>query len=133
MSTVEALKETLAALGIAAVSLVGSDAGPKRQKAVDAFQQDASVRVFIGTTSAAGVGITLTAANYVVFASLPWTPALKRQAEDRAYRLGQKRDVFVIVPIVPNTIDEQVHQLLDSKAGLEQDVVEAVRAELEAA
>jgi superfamily II DNA or RNA helicase len=133
MSTVEALKETLSSLGIAAVSLVGSDAGPKRQKVVDAFQQDARVRVFIGTTSAAGVGITLTAANYVVFASLPWTPALKRQAEDRAYRLGQKRDVFVIVPIVPNTIDEQVHQLLDSKAGLEQDVVEAVRAELMAA
>jgi len=133
MSTVTALKDALTALGIGVVSLVGSDPGPKRQKAVDAFQQDPRVRVFIGTTAAAGVGITLTAANYVVFASLPWTPALKRQAEDRAYRLGQKRDVFVIVPLVPNTIDEQVHQLLGNKTELEQDVVEAVRAELSAA
>lgn len=62
------------------------------------------------------------------FASLPWTPALMRQAEDRAYRLGQKRDVFVLVPLVPNTIDEQVHQLLEAKSGLEQDVVEAVKS-----
>ena len=57
------------------------------------------------------------------------TPA----AEDRAYRLGQKRDVCVIIPLVPNTIDEQVHQLLENKTALEQDVVEAVRAELCAA
>jgi SNF2-related domain len=130
MNTVNALKEAVAALGIGVVSLVGADAGAKRQRAVDAFQQDARVRVFIGTTSAAGVGITLTAANYVTFASEPWTPALKRQAEDRAYRLGQRRDVFVITPIVPNTIDEQVHLLLESKTALEHDVVEAVRAEL---
>jgi len=130
MSTVNALKEALATLGIGAVSLVGSDPGPKRQKAVDAFQQDPHMRVFIGTTAAAGVGITLTAANYVVFASEPWTPAQRRQAEDRAYRLGQKRDVFVIMLLVPNTIDEQVHRLLDDKAELVGDVVEAVCSEL---
>lgn len=133
MSTVNALKEAVTALGIGVVTLVGADPVAKRQRAVDAFQQDPRTRVFIGTTAAAGVGITLTAANYVAFASQPWTPALKRQAEDRAYRLGQKRDVFVIVPLVPNTIDEQVHQLLESKTELEQDVVEAVRAELSAA
>ena len=132
MSTVTALKEALATLQIGAVSLVGSDAALKRQRAVDAFQTDPAIKVFIGTTSAAGVGITLTAANYVTFASEPWTPALKRQAEDRAYRLGQKRDVFVIVPLIPNTIDEQVHQLLEVKTELEQDVVEAVRANLTA-
>jgi SNF2 family DNA or RNA helicase len=132
MSTVTALKEALATLQIGAVSLVGSDAALKRQRAVDAFQTDPAIKVFIGTTSAAGVGITLTAANYVTFASEPWTPALKRQAEDRAYRLGQKRDVFVIVPLIPNTIDEQVHQLLEVKTALEQDVVEAVRAKLTA-
>ena len=132
MSTVTALKEAFAALQIGAVSLVGSDAGSKRQRAVDAFQTDPAIKAFIGTTSAAGVGITLTAANYVTFASEPWTPALKRQAEDRAYRLGQKRDVFVIVPLIPNTLDEQVHQLLEVKTELEQDVVEAVRATLTA-
>lgn len=128
MVTVEALKSALSASNITCVSLVGSDPSAKRQKAVDAFQNDPSVKVFIGTTSAAGVGITLTAANYVIFCSMPWTPALMRQAEDRAYRLGQKRDVIVIVPIVPTTIDEQIWQLLDSKTSLEQDVVEAAVA-----
>ena len=125
MATVDALKRVLGSYGIGCVSLVGSDPGPKRQKAVDAFQNDPSIRVFIGTTSAAGVGITLTAANYVLFCSLPWTPALMRQAEDRAYRLGQKRDVIVLVPIIPDTMDEQVWALLQAKTELEQDVVEA--------
>ena len=130
MVSVTSIREACEDAGIGVVSLVGSDPGAKRQKAIDAFQRDPAVRVFIGTTSAAGVGITLTAANYVLFASLPWTPALMRQAEDRAYRLGQKRDVYVIVPLVPKTIDEQIHQLLASKTELEQDVVEAVKSEL---
>lgn len=131
MATVDVLRTAFAASGINCVTLVGSDSGKKRQKAIDAFQNDPQVQVFIGTTSAAGVGITLTAANYVVFASLPWTPALMRQAEDRAYRLGQLRDVIVIVPLIPNTVDEQVWQLLANKTELEQDVVEAVRAQLQ--
>lgn len=133
MQTVETLKQAMAASGIGCVSLVGSDASGKRQKAIDAFQSDASVKVFIGTTSAAGVGITLTAASIVAFASLPWTPALMRQAEDRAYRLGQKGDVLVIVPLIPGTIDEKVWQLIGAKTELEEEVVEAVRAELECA
>lgn len=127
METVETLKHALSASGIGCVSLVGSDAPKKRMAAVDAFQQKPEVKVFIGTTMAAGVGITLTAANYVFFASLPWTPALKRQAEDRAYRSGQTRDVFVIVPIVAGTIDEQIFALLDSKREIEVAIVESNR------
>ena len=126
MSTVNAMHDAFAAAGIKAVRLVGADAATKRQKAIDAFQADPEVRVFIGTTMAAGVGITLTAANYVAFASMPWTPALMRQAEDRAYRLGQKRDVTVIVPLIPQTIDEAVWQILENKRTTEMDVVEAV-------
>jgi len=130
--TVEALQEALQAIGVRCVTLVGSTSLKKRQEAVDAFQGDSSVAVFIGTTSAAGVGITLTAANYVAFASLPWTPALMRQAEDRAYRLGQRRDVIVIVPLVPKTIDMQVWDLLGSKRETEIEVVEAVKSALAA-
>ncbi|WP_244883877.1 DEAD/DEAH box helicase [Paracidovorax oryzae] len=130
MSTVDALKQALAGLGIGCVSLVGADSAKKRQAAVDAFQQVPSNKVFIGTTSAAGVGITLTAANLVAFASMPWTPALMRQAEDRAYRLGQLRDVLVIVPIVPGTIDEGVLKLQDAKRTTEVEVVEAAKAAL---
>lgn len=131
MNTIGVLKEVFDAASIACVSLAGSDSGVKRQRAVDTFQRDPAVRVFIGTTSAAGVGITLTAANYVMFASLPWTPALMRQAEDRAYRNGQKRNVIVIVLLILGTIDEQIHALLDSKQTLEHEVVEVVRAHLD--
>ena len=130
MATVEAMRDAFAQAGIACVSLVGADSGTRRQKAIDAFQNDPTVTVFIGTTSAAGVGITLTAANHVAFSSLPWTPALMRQAEDRAYRLGQKRNVLVIVPLVAGTIDEGVWGLLQSKQATEQDVVEAVKSQL---
>ena len=130
MATVEAMKTAFSAAGIGCVSLVGADSAKRRQGAIDAFQTDPAVTVFIGTTSAAGVGITLTAANYVAFASLPWTPALMRQAEDRAYRLGQLRDVMVIVPLIENTLDDGVWMLLQSKQETEDDVVESVRAAL---
>lgn len=130
MSTVEALRQSLASLGVGCVSLVGSDSAKRRQAAVDAFQQDANIKVFIGTTMAAGVGITLTAANIVAFASMPWTPALMRQAEDRAYRLGQIRDVLVLVPIIQGTIDEGVLQLQENKHTTEVEVVEAAKKAL---
>ncbi|WP_225213928.1 helicase-related protein, partial [Comamonas avium] len=121
---------TLSALQIRCVSLVGADSAKRRQAAVDAFQDDPEVKVFIGSTMAAGVGITLTAANIVAFASMPWTPALMRQAEDRAYRLGQKRDVLVLVPIIPGTIDEGVLALQDNKRTTEEEVIEAAKMAL---
>lgn len=125
-ATIQLMEEALADADIGCVSLVGSDSARKRQQAIDAFQNDPGVTVFIGTTGAAGVGITLTAGNYVAFASLPWTPAEMRQAEDRAYRLGQKRDVLVLVPLIANTIDESVGRMLESKQQVEEDVIEAV-------
>jgi SNF2 family DNA or RNA helicase len=126
MITVKAMQEAFAARGINCVTLVGADSAKKRQKAIDAFQDDPEVTVFIGTTPAAGVGVTLTAANYVAFASMPWTPAVMRQAEDRAYRLGQLRDVFVIVPLIENTLDDGLWKLLTSKQETESDVVDSV-------
>jgi superfamily II DNA or RNA helicase len=132
IETVETLKHIFAVEGIGCVSLVGSDSPKKRMAAVDAFQGKPEVRAFLGTTMAAGVGITLTAANYVFFASLPWTPALKRQAEDRAYRSGQTRDVFVMIPVVADTIDEQIFALLDSKREIEVAVIESNRKKVAA-
>ncbi len=123
--TVKVLMLACEDAGIGCVSLVGSDSAKRRQIAVDSFQSNPAVTVFIGTTSAAGVGITLTAANYVAFMSLPWTNALMRQAEDRAYRMGQKRDVRVIVPIIEQTLDQGVLNLLGYKQAMESDVVDA--------
>lgn len=124
--TVALLAKAFEAMGIEAVQVIGKHTPTQRMKAVDAIQTG-TARVFIGTSKAAGVGLTLTKANYVFLMSLPWTNALKRQSEDRAYRSGNVRDVFVIIPLIAGTIDEQVMALLSSKEEIEDDVVEAVR------
>lgn len=124
--TVDLLLKAFDSLGIEAVHVIGKHTPKQRMQAVDAIQTG-TARVFIGTSKAAGVGLTLTRANYVFLMSLPWTNALKRQSEDRAYRSGNVRDVFVIIPLIAGTIDEQVMALLGSKEEIEDDVVEAVR------
>lgn len=122
--TVDYLAEEFAKAGIRAVTYMGKHSPTRKQAAIDAFQTDPQVRLFIGTTKAAGVGHNLTAANFVMFASLPWTAALKRQAEDRAWRHGQTRSVTVLVPLFGGTIDEQAMALIEHKAAIEQDLLQ---------
>ena len=77
----------------------GGVAGDARQAAVDAFQRRASgFDVMILSPKAGGVGITLTAANHVIHLSRWWNPAVEDQATDRAFRIGQMRDVHVYLP-----------------------------------
>ncbi|MBM0142539.1 DEAD/DEAH box helicase, partial [Pseudomonas cannabina] len=122
--SVATLREHCLKMGIGCVTLVGSDSPKKRQKAIDAFQQDPDCRVFIGTRSAAGTGYNLTAANYVFFLGLPWTPGLQDQAEDRAYRNGQLRMVVVKIPLAEDTIDQQLWQMLMDKRALASDLID---------
>ena len=122
--TVSKLRSLCVVTGYGCVSLVGSDSIGKRQKAIDAFQSDPDSRIFIGTTSAAGTGNNLTAANYVMFLGLPWTPGMQEQAEDRAYRNGQMRMVVVKIPLVENTIDQMLWQMLLDKRQITQDLIE---------
>lgn len=122
-SNVNYVADLLEQHGIEVVTLTGSDSAGKRQAAVEAFQEDDDIRGFVGTTLAAGVGHTLTAANYVFFASLPWTAALKNQGEDRAYRNGQKRTVFIKIPLVDESIDIDLWQMLCFKHGIATDII----------
>lgn len=122
--SVAAFADKCDAAGLGHVTLLGSHTPARRQRAADRFQSDPDCRVFIGTTRAAGTGINLTAANYVVFGSLPWTPALQAQAEDRAYRNGQLRSVFVLIPLVESSIDQHLWQMLEGKHALASDLVE---------
>ncbi|WP_430446213.1 MAG: DEAD/DEAH box helicase [Pseudomonas piscis] len=122
--TVAALKALCEEAGIGHVTLVGSDSPAKRQKAIDRFQQDPDCRVFICTTSAAGTGNNLTAANYVFFLGLPWTPGQQDQAEDRAYRNGQLRMVIVKIPLIEASIDQQLWELLLAKRQVSLELIE---------
>lgn len=102
-------KEVVRALakefGEEAVLLVGDTPMVERQEAVDRFQQDPSVRVFIGSIMAAGVGITLTAAAHVIFFELDWVPGNVSQAEDRCHRIGQKESVLVQHLVLEGSLD----------------------------
>ena len=82
---------------------------------VDRFQGDEKVRVFLGSMSAAGQGITLTAASQVLITEQAWTPAEMDQAEDRAHRIGQRDTVTATHLIAVNTIDEPVLELINVK------------------
>ena len=112
------------ALGDLAVTITGEVPTPKRQALVDRFQNDDSVRVFIGQIHAAGVGINLTAARLVVFNDLDWVPANHWQAEDRAHRIGQTGSVNVTYMVARKTLEEFVRTVLDAKARLVDEVVE---------
>lgn len=112
------------ALGEMAVTVTGEVPTDKRQALVDRFQNDDSVRVFIGQIHAAGVGINLTAARQVVFNDLDWVPANHWQAEDRTHRIGQHGTVNVTYMIARETLEAFVRTVLERKARLVDDVVE---------
>ena len=101
--------------GKQAVKLDGSTPKPQRQYAVDQFQDNEKIKVFVGNVKAAGVGITLTAAEAVIINDLSFVPGDLAQAEDRAYRYGQKNSVSVYYPIFDNSIEAIIYDMVNQK------------------
>jgi hypothetical protein len=101
--------------GKSAVYLDGSCSKFHRQNAVDEFQTNDKIKVFVGNLKAAGVGITLTSAEAVIMNDLSFVPAEHAQAEDRAYRYGQKSNVLVYYPLFENTIEGVIYDILNKK------------------
>ena len=101
--------------GKESVYLDGSCNKVQRQYAVDQFQENEKIKVFVGNLKAAGVGLTLTAAEVVIMNDLSFVPAEHAQAEDRAYRYGQKNNVLVYYPIFENTIEGVIYDILNKK------------------
>jgi SNF2 family DNA or RNA helicase len=100
------------------VYLDGSCSPKQRQDAVDRFQNDENIKVFVGNLKAAGVGITLTAAEAVIMNDLSFVPSDHSQAEDRSYRYGQKSNVSVYYPIFENTIEGVIYDILNHKKNI---------------
>ena len=101
--------------GKQAVYLDGSCSKFHRQNAVDEFQTNDKIRVFVGNLKAAGVGITLTSAEAVIMNDLSFVPAEHSQAEDRSHRIGQKNSTSVYYPLFENTIEGAIYDILNRK------------------
>ena len=100
------------------VVLDGRMSKEKRQKSVDRFQTEDKIKIFISNIVAGGVGITLTEAEVVIMNDLSFVPAHHSQAEDRAFRYGQKKNVVVYYPIFENTIEKIVYNILQKKKNI---------------
>jgi SNF2 family DNA or RNA helicase len=94
-----------------------------REGAVQSFNEDKEVPVFLISLKAGGIGLNLTEADYVYLVDPWWNPAVENQAIDRAYRIGQKKNVVAVRLICPNTIEEKILNLQESKRTLVEDLI----------
>ncbi|AHJ97743.1 DEAD/DEAH box helicase [Hymenobacter swuensis] len=99
--------------------------GQTRQRAavVRAFEEQDEVRVFLISLKAGGTGLNLTRADYVYLVDPWWNPAVENQAIDRAYRIGQNKPVVAVRLICPDTVEDKIRQLQESKQELAQDLI----------
>ena len=86
-----------------------------REQEKDRFMTDSDCKVLLGTTGAMGTGLTLTAANTVIFLDEPWNRAIKDQCEDRVHRIGTKESPNIITIMCKGTIDERINDLVYKK------------------
>jgi non-specific serine/threonine protein kinase len=104
--------------------LHGETAVKKRKDLVQAFQEDQGAQFFILSLKAGGTGLNLTAASHVIHFDRWWNPAVENQATDRAYRIGQKKNVLVHKFICRGTIEEKIDTLIASKQHLSKEILE---------
>ncbi len=101
--------------GLKAVKFYGGMSESEKSNSVDRFQQDPSCMVFNGSIHAAGVGITLTSAQNMLFAELDWTPANMLQAEDRIHRIGQEGNALIQQLVFEESLDAKMADTLVRK------------------
>jgi superfamily II DNA or RNA helicase len=103
--------------------LHGDTAVKSRKALVQKFQEDETVPFFVLSLKAGGSGLTLTAASHVVHVDRWWNPAVENQATDRAFRIGQKKNVLVHKFVCRGTVEEKIDALIDSKQGLSDELL----------
>ncbi len=101
----------------------GSTTAIERERAIQRFQNDENCRVFLISLKAGGVGLNLTAADYVYIVDPWWNPAVEQQAIDRTHRIGQTKNIFAYRMICKDTIEDKILQLQDKKRVLAKDLI----------
>lgn len=117
------IKEELDRLQIPYVYFDGSTSSGDREKAIQEFQSNDNCKVFLISLKAGGVGLNLTAADYVYIVDPWWNPAVEQQAIDRTHRIGQTKNIFAYRMICKDTIEEKIMVLQERKLGLVKDLI----------
>ncbi len=121
VETLKLVKKELEARKIKYAYLDGQT--PHRQSRVDMFQNDPSIPFFLISLKAGGVGLNLTAADYIIHLDPWWNPAVEMQASDRAHRIGQTKPVFIYKIIARDTVEEKILQLQEKKRALVKSII----------
>ena len=123
VQTLSLLRKEMEARSMSYVYLDGQT--QNRQEQVDRFQNDPNVPFFLISLKAGGVGLNLTAADYVLHLDPWWNPAVEMQAADRAHRIGQDKPVFIYKFIARETVEEKIMQLQERKRELVEQLISA--------
>jgi non-specific serine/threonine protein kinase len=110
--------------GRAGLVLHGETEVKKRKDLVRRFQEEEAVPFFVLSLKAGGAGLNLTAASHVVHFDRWWNPAVENQATDRAFRIGQNKNVLVHKFVCRGTVEEKIDQMIESKRQLSKDLIE---------
>lgn len=117
------IKEKLVNLGVEHEYFDGSTSLNNRKSAIENFQNNPNCRVFLISLKAGGVGLNLTAADYVYIVDPWWNPAVEQQAIDRAHRIGQTRKIFAYRMICRDTVEDKIIQLQERKRLLAKELI----------
>lgn len=123
VTMLDLIKKQLEIKGIKYEYLTGQT--KKRQEVVQSFQQNDDIPVFLISLKAGGTGLNLTEADYVYLVDPWWNPAVENQAIDRAYRIGQHKNVMAVRLICPDTIEEKIMKLQSVKKDLVKDLIQS--------
>lgn len=124
---IEKLRRHLDRYGM--VEIHGGTSDAQRRHAVEEFQRNPDVRIFLGSVKAAGEGITLHEGNYVFHFDHWWNPAVAWQAEDRVHRVGQRKHVSVYSYWMEDTVEERIYRILERKGLLHEEIINAMSEE----
>ncbi len=117
------IKEKMKELGVDYEYFDGSSTVAERERAIQRFQNDDNCRVFLISLKAGGVGLNLTAADYVYIVDPWWNPAVEQQAIDRTHRIGQTKNIFAYRMICTDTVEDKILKLQERKRNLAREVI----------